>query len=253
MSRIQKHSKRDFDIDRYIESDKFRVIFESFKDSIKPTDDTGSDELRAKQQNNFLEYTNNILPNINLKEIKEKDKIQKSNSKYAYLLAQILIYAKKIYDLSLSANKEKIQDYILILENIKQYIFNFEENAITGILYMNKGLNTIDYNKSFNNTKETPDYLFYNQFVKWYNDNLFMQHIKQIFDEFINHDYITNNNLKNSKDHSIFNIICNTIIYHIVKKFIDNLNEELEEFESKRQKKQGGKRILKKYYLRNNN
>ena len=106
---------------------------------------------------------------------------------------------------------------------------------------MNEGLNTKDYNNSFNKTKETPDYLFYNQFVKWYNDNLFMQNIKQIFDEFINHDYITNNNLKNSNDRSDFNIICNTIIYHIVKKFIDNLNKKIEEPELKRQKNKEGK------------
>jgi hypothetical protein len=258
MSRIQKYSKKDFDIDKYIELDKFRVIFESFKDSIK-SNDSGLSEFVEKQLKFFSQYTivsydfdlkklnENIEKNKEL--IEEKNKIQRANAKYVYFLAQILLYAKHIYDSSLSLSKTEIEKNIHILDNIKQYVFNFEENAITGILYMNEGLNTIDYNKSFNNTREKPDYLFYNQFVKWYNDNLF-KFISPIFDEFINQDYITNNNLKNLKDHSIFNIICNTIIYHIVKKFIDNLNEKLEEDKSK---KQGGKRILKKYYLRNNN
>jgi hypothetical protein len=264
----KQYSKREFNINAYIElRDKFNDLFKSFENSIK-SNDSGSSEFVEKQLKNFLQYTivsydfdlKKINKNIektkytnlqkNKELIEEKNKIQRANAKYVYFLAQILLYAKHIYDLSLLLPKTEIEKNIHILYNIKQYVFNFEESAITGIFFMNQGLNTIDYNNDFttpNVNKKGKNYLFYDQFVYWYNNELFKKHIKHIFEEFIDVNYIIQNNLKNPNDNEDFNIICNSIIMDIVKKFIDNLNEKIKEPELKRQKIQGGKRIIKKY------
>lgn len=268
MSKIKQYSSKtgDFNIDMYINKTLYEKLFNSFKEMIKPENkEMSSDICITKQINEFNNYLENIkeqnaekkIPDLDSKNIK-----QRKNSKYVYFLANILIYAYNIYLYSLR-KIENIKNNIKKLKNIKQYLSNFEQNAITGIFFMNIGLDSEWYNKKYSNPhlkfdSETINFLFYDKFVIWYNDNLFKHKIKPIFDEFDN-----KHSFKHPNDSSDYNVISNSLILEIINKFIEKLKKinyesspeielppETEPLPKRQRTSGGGKRILKKYFTK---
>ena len=243
----------EFDITKYVSKTLYKNFFNEFKNMINKDDYLYTSEGIEEQLNSFykyLEYTD--APNIYLN--KDTDANYKKetikNAKYVYFLANLLTYAYYIYK---DQNKNK-EEKIKILTNICQYLMNFEQNGITGIYFMNKGLNSIDYQKKYNKS-EILNYLFNNKFIYAYNETLFKPKLNEIFKNFVDDAYITQNNLKNINDPK-FNVASNSLFNDIIKKFIAKLNEttsktgSLEEPEIKKQKTAigGNKRKILKIY-----
>lgn len=250
----------NFDIKKYIGESSYNNFFTKFKIMIYNNDNLNSGDLIHNQLTNFRTYLddNYTPPDFGLKsfekqtlKIDEYNKELQKNAKYIYFLANLLTYAFHIYN---DKNK-KIEERIKLLRNISQYLSNFEQNAFTGIYFMNDGINYTDYNNQFSSdTTFTPNFLFTKKFIKAYYETLFIPKLKNIFDEFLDDEYIKKTGFKHKKDISDFNVASNSLFNDIIVKFIGKL-EQLQLTEEPQIKKQrltvGGqnRRLLKKYII----
>jgi hypothetical protein len=218
-------STKEFDIDRYLNKSQYDIFLEEFKKNIEVADFAYG--IPDKMITLFLEYikVNDQMPNCELTtgmpEV-EITNIKKSNAKYIFFLARLLIYI--VHEVLKLRDDKKTK----ILSNIKTFLTYVEENSITGVFNMYYGINLSYYDEFGKQKIDNNKYLFHVNFMTYYK-NLFATELCDIYE---NPDY------KLCAYYGDDINKCNTISNSTITQLIEHLL-----------KKEGGQKIVRKVKL----